>query len=152
MITRVFVDNLEIGELFDGGLIDKVRSAHQIDLLELFLQSSPWFLKALFLKDGLMLINYKYGCYTYYLAYCLIIFFFMIQHYIDEDVWHELYSHESFLDEVLLNSFDCKPLFSYNCLPASMLSNLAYGIRFPSCIVRQIAEDYKGFVLGLYFV
>ena len=36
-MTHIFVDILEVEKLFGDGLIDKARSAHQIDVLESFL-------------------------------------------------------------------------------------------------------------------
>lgn len=143
---------LEIGELLGDSLMDKIRGAHWIDMLEVFFQNGPYFLWGLSLNDRLMLISNKFGYYACRFTHYLIVILFTVQHFLNEDVWCKLCSCEFYIDKVLLDSFDFRPLFLYDCLPTSLLSKVTHGIGFLSWVVCWATEDGKGFILGLFLV
>lgn len=68
----VFVNIFEIREFFDSGVMNNLRSAHQINVLEAFLQGNLGLLRSLILDNGPVLIGDEFRDYTYYFTHCLI--------------------------------------------------------------------------------
>lgn len=104
-------------------------------MLELFVHEDLGFLRDFTFNDALVLVGDKFRDYACYFAHCLIILFLPMQHYIYEDVWHELYSREFFLHEIFSDDFNYRSFFPLNNPLAYLLTKLANGVGIPSGIV-----------------
>lgn len=72
------MDSLDIGEFFDSGIMNDLKSTHQIDMLEAFLQGDLGLLRGLTLNDRLVLIGDRFENYACYFVYYFIILFLPI--------------------------------------------------------------------------
>lgn len=131
-MARIFMDVFKIGEFLSSGIVNGLRSAHWINGLEALLQSVLSLLTGLILDNELVLIGDTFEDYIYCFTYCLVMLFFLIQHYIYEDVWYESYSRESFFYEIFSNGFKCRVFSLLDSLLVSLLAKLVHDTGFPS--------------------
>ena len=73
-----------------------------------------------------MLVGHEFGDYASRFAHGQVELFFVVHHDIYEDIGLELFIGEFFFDEIVSNSFDCRPLSSRGCPLASLLSKFAH--------------------------
>lgn len=99
-----------------------------------------------------MQVGNKFEYYTCCFTDCLVVFFIIVEHFVDKNIWCELCRNESFFDKIFLDGFDCGLFLSRDYLLTSLLLELAHGIRFPFWVVYQAVEDDERFVLSLYFL
>lgn len=74
------MDALKIGEFLGNSIINDLKNAYRIDVLEVLLQGGLDLFTCSTLNDGLVLIRDKFGDYVYDLAHDLIVPFFPMQY------------------------------------------------------------------------